>query len=121
MNDLFEMLDRAHKLDESLTVKRDTLKEDFDEVGTYTYRYIPEDPIDYVFHGVEIDDDEFDAAVESGNFTPEMWLTSEACITEEDGWYQVSLGGMDDYTEFETVEECKEYVEGHYEHFEWVD
>lgn len=138
MKDLFEMLNSAHELDEATkqpevenelnkTNGNDAtkkLKEGFDEVGTYTYRYIPKYLTEYDDHDVAMDEEEFDAAVKSGNFTPEMWLTSKAHITEEDGWYQVSFGGVDDdYVEFESVEECKEYVEDWigYHRFEWVD
>ena len=104
------------------TCGKRSLKESFDEVGTFTYRYVPDDigdlPEDVLEKYTEEQIDEF---IESKNIPDDLWLTSEAFITYEDGSYQVSHGGWDDYRFYSTIEDCIQDVEGWYDIFEWVD
>lgn len=119
MKDLFEALNRAHKLDEANHLKQ--ICEDFEQVGSYPYKYVPDDYQDIENEGVAITEDEFYAAWESRLFPDNMWLTSEAVVTKEGGYYQVSWGGNDDYTEFSSINECKKFVSRHYEYFQWIE
>lgn len=104
------------------TCGKRSLKESFDEVGTFTYRYVPDDiddlPEDVLEKYTEEQIEEF---IESKNIPDDLWLTSEAFITYEEGSYQVSHGGWDDYRFYSTIEDCIHDVEGWYDIFEWVD
>ena len=78
-----------------LKMTDEKLMEDFESVGILTYRYYDEDA--------------------------DEWVESEAEITKEAGWYQVSWGGLDSYIECSSIDDCKNAVESYYDSdFEWL-
>ena len=122
MRDLIEALNRAHRLDEAMYKK--CISEDFQQVGSYPYMYVSEDPeVDYseeIFNKYNWDE-MFDRWKANPRSVPkELWLRSKAVITKEDGWYQVSYGGLDDYEEFDSLASCKKHVASQYDIFKWT-
>jgi hypothetical protein len=86
--DTVEDPNRAHRLDEAVYKKR--ISEDFRQVGSYPYMYVSEDPeVDY---SEEICnkynwDEMFDRWKSNPRSVPkELWLSSKAVVTKEDGW-----------------------------------
>ena len=107
-------INKSDALDESRSIK-----EEFIDHATYPYMYISNTGDEYV--DMNMSDEDIDKAYETGRFSDEMWLKSEAWITKEGDQYQVSWGDFDDYVECDTIKECKKVVQEYYPYgFRWL-
>lgn len=96
------------------------MNESFSSPVEFRYKYISDDYSDYEDI---MSEEEYDAACSSENFPDNMWKRSSAVITKEDGWYQVSYHGLDNYREFADFDSCIELVNDNdwYVAIEWID
>lgn len=93
---------------------------------TLKYLYVSEDLSDYSESVQAEYEDAWDDLLSTWEDNPrsvpvELWKSSEAFITKEDGWLQVSWGGLDSYEEFSTLSDCKDHVASQYPIFRWGD
>ena len=96
-----------------------SIKEEFENVGTYPYLYISLTGDEYEDI---MTDEEIDKAYSTNTFTDKMWLKGEAYITKENGYYQVSWGDFDDYREASSIEKCKKIVQNYHPYgFKWLN
>lgn len=102
-----------NKIDDNESLNQKTNKiitEAIIEIGTYPFKYIPDDSAHFEEHNVS--DEEFEIMYKTGKYPEELWLDGEAFITKEDGFYQVSWNNdVTDYSECESIAECKKAVE----------
>lgn len=92
---------------------------------TLKYLYVSEDLSEYPESVQAEYEDVWDELWSTWEANPrrvptELWKSSEALITKEDGWLQVSWGGLDNYQEFATLAECKSHVADQYAVFRWM-
>lgn len=91
---------------------------------TLPYKYVSEDLSDYDDNIQETYEDIWEAALSKWEADPRkvpesMWKYSEAVVTNEDGFLQVSWGDWDNYEEMSSLASCKEHVASQYRIFRW--
>lgn len=111
MKDLIEALNRANKLDE-----------DYDHVGTFRVRYVPDDS-DW-FQECGYSEDEVSTFIKTNSYPEDVYKDTTVDITKSDGGYEVSWGDdLSDYTECSSIEACVDTVNnyGYFLHVVWID